>query len=432
MRYAEILGLAVGSLLAAPVGAARAADWPQWGGPRRDCVWRESGILEAFPPGGLDVRWRVPIGDGYTGPAVAGGRVFVTDRPDRKTERVLWLDARTGREVWTHAYECKYAQIDRNKGPRATPTVHGGKVYSVGTMGNLFCFEAATGKVVWQKDFVAELGAKIPLWGIAAPPLVDGEKLICIVGGVDNAAVVALHKDTGKEVWRALTVEEPGYCPPTIIEAGGTRQLLVWHPWALVSLDPETGKVYWEQPFRSRAGLCITQPVLDGDLLFTSAFYNGPLMLRLAKDRPAVTLVWKGKGEDEKNTDGVHCLMSTPIVRDGHVYGVGSYGHLRCLDAKTGKRVWTTLDYTGEGRWWNAFLIPNGDRVFIANEQGELIIARFSREGHEQISRTKLIEPTGVEQGRKIVWSPPAYANRHVFARNDKEILCASLAARRK
>jgi outer membrane protein assembly factor BamB len=428
-RSTRLIGFGMLLLLASTV---RADDWPQWGGPRRDGVWRETGVLEAFPADGLTFRWRVEIGDGYTGPAVADGRVYVTDRQaSDDTERVICLDEKTGKELWTHPYKSIYRQIDRNRGPRATPTVHDGKVYSIGTMGDLFCLDAVTGKVLWQKNFIADFGTKVPIWGMSAPALVDGRKLICLVGGADNAVVVALDRLTGKELWRSVTAEEPGYCPPTIIEAGGTRQLLIWHPQALVSLDPETGKVFWEHPFAVKAGLAITPPVIENDMLFFSAFYNGPVMLRLAKDRPAKSLLWKGKSDSEKpnKTDGLHALMCTPLLRDGHIYGVGSYGHLRCLDAKTGRRLWSTLDYTGEGRWWNAFLTPNGDRTFITNEQGELIIARLTPKGHELIDRTKLIEPTGAEHGRKIVWSPPAYANRHIFARNDNQIVCASLAA---
>jgi outer membrane protein assembly factor BamB len=131
----------------------------------------------------------------------------------------------------------------------------------------------------------------------------------------------------------------------------------------------------------------------------------------------------------EPETDGLHCMISTPLLEGSELYGVCSYGAFRCLDATTGKRLWETYEPTGNGRWWNAFLIPNGDRTFIANEQGELIIARLSREGYREVSRTKLIAPTNRAQGRDVVWSHPAFANRHIFARNDREILCASLAA---
>ena len=412
--------------------SVRSDDWPQWGGPQRDGIWRETGILDAFPADGLKVRWRQPLGAGYTGPAVANDRVYVTDRPQRtQTERVLCLDERTGKPIWTHTYASRYQGINRNSGPRATPTVADGKVYTIGTMGHLFCFDAATGKIVWKKNFVDDFGTNVPMWGMSAGALVDGERLICLVGGADGAGVVAFHKDTGTEIWRSLNLEDPGYCPPVIFEVGGTRQLIVWHPEAVVSLNPETGTSHWTVPFKVKSNLTIPTPVLEGDRLFLTAFYDGPFMLKLAQDRPAASLLWRGKSRSERprQTDGLHSIMATPVMRDGHVYGVCSYGMMRCLDATTGRRVWNTLDFTGEGRWWNAFLVPQRDRFFICNEQGELIIARLSPQGHKIISRTQLIEPTGAENGRQIVWSHPAFANRHVFARNDKEIICASLAA---
>lgn len=131
-------------------------------------------------------------------------------------------------------------------GPRATPTVSGGKVYTLGTEGDLICFEAAKGKILWQRNFKEDYQVQTPMWGFTGHPLIDGQKLIYLVGGAGSVAV-AFDKDTGKELWRALTAKEPGYCPPTIIEAGGKRQLIIWHPESVNSLDPETGKVYWSE-----------------------------------------------------------------------------------------------------------------------------------------------------------------------------------------
>jgi len=410
-----------------------ADDWPQWRGPLRDGVWRETGIVERFDPKGLEIRWRSEISGGYAGPAVADGRVYVTDRQKRKnTERVLCFEEKTGKPLWTHEYACKYRGVQYDCGPRCTPTIAGGKVYTVGTMGHLFCLDARTGSVLWQRDYRKDFGAGMPIWGIAAAPLVDGQRVIVLAGGGNGATVLALHKDTGKEIWRALSEKAIGYCPPVIFEAGGARQLIIWVPEAVVSLDPGTGKVYWRRPFHSHTNLTIATPVLEGDRLFVSTFYNGSLMMRLAADRPAAVETWRGKSDNEIKTDGLHCLMSTPLMKDGYIYGVCSYGALRCLDAKTGKRVWETYQATGKGRWWNAFLIPNGDRVFLHNEQGELIIAKLSPKGYEEISRTKLIAPTNRAQRRNIVWSHPAFANKCVYARNDRQIVCASLAASRQ
>jgi outer membrane protein assembly factor BamB len=440
--------LLVLTLVAAP---ARADDWPQWLGPQRDGVWRETGILDKFPPGGPKVRWRVPIGGGYAGPAVADGRVYVLDRqlapgarnPDNPflrgkipgTERVLCLNEADGKLLWKHEYECAY-DISYPAGPRTTPVVHQGKVYTLGAMGDLYCLDAATGKVLWEKHFPKDYQVPSPLWGWSAHPLLDGERLICLVGG-NGTTVVAFHKDTGAELWRALSASEPGYCPPMIYEAGGTRQLIVWHPEAVNSLDPATGTVYWSHPFpggrrKVQAGLTIPTPRKAGDLLFVTSFYNGPLMLRLDPAKPAATELWRGTSDSEKQTDKLHAIMCTPVLKDGYIYGVCSYGQLRCLRADTGERVWETFQATTGGRparWANAFLIEHGDRFFLFNEKGDLIIAKLTPQGYAEIDRAHVIEPTGVAQGRDIVWVHPAFANRSMYVRNDKEIICISLAA---
>src|SRR5262249_30751433 len=247
----------------------RADDWPQWLGPQRDGVWRETGILEKFPPGGPKVRWRTPIAAGYAGPAVSTGRVYVTDHlvpadvhnpksgfQDREAkvtgqERVHCLDEATGKILWTHAYDCDY-RISYSAGPRTTPVVSGNRVYTLGAMGDLLCLDAATGQVVWKKSLLAEYHGDVPVWGFSSSPLVDGNKVICLAGGPDSL-VVALNKDTGKEIWRALNAREPGYSPPMIYEFAGKRQLIIWHPESVNGLDPETGKLYWSQPFEVKA-----------------------------------------------------------------------------------------------------------------------------------------------------------------------------------
>ena len=413
-------------------GTCRADDWPQWGGAQRDLVWRESGLVERLPSGTLPRVWTTPIGEGYAGPAVAGNRVFVTDRIHGAArdgvERVLCLDTDTGAIVWKHEYPCDYS-ISYPAGPRATPTVDGDRVYTLGAVGDLFCLSTADGSVQWSRNFPADFGTELPTWGMAAPPLVDGDQLIVLVGGPE-ALVVSFDKRTGQERWRALHDKVVGYCPPVIFDFGGRRQLIVWHPSAVSSLDPETGKVLWEQPFQIQAGLTIATPRRHGTRLFVSAFYNGPLMLDVAPDGSGARVLWRGDSHSEINTDKLHCLMCTPLFDGETIYGVCSYGQLRCLDARTGQRLWESTQPTGQDRWWNAFLIPQGDRVFLHNEQGELIIARLTRDGYQEESRALLVEPTRPVRRRMTIWSHPAFAQGSVFARNDRELVRVDLRAR--
>ena len=428
-----------------PLPFALADDWPQWLGPQRDAVWRETGIVEKFAAEGLKYRWRVPIGAGYAGPAVAKGRVYVLDRqlasgasnPTNPftpgvipgSERVLCLNEADGKLLWKHEYDCAYT-VSYGSGPRCTPTVHEGKVYTLGAEGNLVCLDTEKGGVVWSRDFKKDFHLKTPLWGFAGHPLVDGNKLICLVGG-EGSVAVAFDKETGKEIWRALSAKEPGYAPPMIYQFAGKRQLILWHPEAVNSLDPDTGKVFWTYPLAPsvRSGMTIPSPRQSGDRLFLTSFYNGSLMLRVDSDKPS--LVWASQKVSEKETDGLHSVMSTPWLEDGHIYSPCSYGEFRCLKADTGARVWETFEPTSgkSQRWGNAFIVKHSatGNCFLFSETGDLIIAKLTPAKYLEISRAHLVEATDRQPGRLVVWSHPAFANRAVIARNDKEIVRVDL-----
>jgi outer membrane protein assembly factor BamB len=412
-----------------------AEDWPEWRGKGRNGIWTESGILDKFPEKGLTAVWRTPIHGGFAGPAVAAGRVFVTDfkRSSGKKgmERALCLDEKSGKILWTREWDADYQGISYDTGPRATPTVDGDRVYIVGGSGTLLSLNARTGDVIWRKDYVKDYRMQMPTWGIASAPLVDGDRLIAIVGGQPDAKVIAFDKMTGKEIWRALPSDsEQGYSQPVIVAARGTRQLIIWDPTAVVALDPATGKTYWQHSFRINLSLTLATPVFDGSRLLVSSFYNGSMLLDLAKENASV--IWKGKSNSEINTDGLHAVVNTPVIDGDYIYGICSYGQFRCLNLKTGERIWETMEVTKEkARWASGFIVRHGDRYFINNDRGELIIAKLSAQGYQEISRTQLIKPTSNPGNRRelgaVNWSHPAYANRHIVARNDEEIISVSL-----
>ena len=426
-----------------------AEDWTQFRGRGRLGVWHETGIVETLPQA-LKVTWRTPIGSGYSGPAVADGRIFVSDwaedprsRTVDGTERALALDEQTGEVLWTHEWETTYRMLVYSYavGPRATPTVDDDRVYVLGATGRLFCFDVETGAIRWQKDYIEDYDTSVPVYGIASAPLVDGERLIALVGGEPDALVVAFDKHTGEELWRSLPVRsELGYAHPVIYEAGGVRQLIIWHPEALASLDPETGAVYWEHPWEVSMAVSLATPVKSGDYLLVSQFFNGSMMMRLSSDRPAATEMWRGRSRSElpDMTEGLHALVTTPVIDGDTIYGVGSYGELRGLDARTGERLWMSRDMTVEVRWSSAHLVRHANRYFVNNDVGDLIIARLTPTGYVELSRTKLIEPTsgsgtrtphGAIAERIVNWTHPAYANGHIVHRNDHEIIRASLRA---
>lgn len=440
----RILALTL-SLIALPVFAD---DWPQWLGPQRDGVWREQGIVDSFPKDGPKYRWRKPVGGGYSGPAVANGRVYVTDRqlasgttnpndPFQRgkipgTERVLCLDEKTGETLWQHEYPCDYT-VSYAAGPRATPTVEDGRVYTVGAEGNLFCLDAVKGAVLWSKDYKTDYHAKTQTWGFNSPPLVDGDRVICLVGGA-QAAAVAFDKKTGKEIWRAVPAKDAGYAPPVIYTLAGVRQLIIWTGDGISALKPESGEVLWSHPWPLRFALAVPTPRKVGeDQLFFTSFYNGSLMLKVSPESKTPEILWQSAKISEKDTDKLNSIMPTPTVADGIIYGVCSYGQLRALKVSTGERLWESRQPTTGGkdlRWGNAFLVPQGKRYFLFNESGDLILAKLTPEGYEELDRMKLLEPTNKDaRTRNVVWVHPAFANGHVLVRNDKEIVSVDLRA---
>ena len=445
----RVIPLLLFILLPTATPTARGDDWPQWMGPTRDGVWRETGLVQSIPPAGLPVKWRAEVKGGYSGPAVADGRVYLMDYDRQKgavanapndrnslagRERVLCLDATTGAILWKHDYDCPYS-ISYASGPRCTPTVADGKVYTLGSEGNLFCLDAATGRVIWSKDFKKDYAAPTPLWGFCGHPLVDGNRLVCLVGG-EGSVAVAFDKDTGRELWRALSASESGYCPPSIIESAGVRQLVIWDADNLNSLDPATGAVLWSQPLKPSYGMSIMAPRVattkQGQVLFASGIGRVAALYSLAADKPGASIAWRGEPKS-----AVYCANSTPFINGDTLYGCDcDTGFLTAVDLATGKRLWETGEPTlgnRRGRHGTAFLVRQGsdssdDRTWLFSETGDLVLARLTPAAYEELGRMHLLAPTNECFGREVVWSHPAFANRCIFARNDREIVCVSLA----
>jgi outer membrane protein assembly factor BamB len=428
----------------------RGEDWPQWRGPQRDGVWKASDLVEHLPDGQLPLTWSVEIGAGYSGPTVADGRVYVMDRMtanDKQTERVVCLDSKTGKQLWVVEYDAPYT-ISYTAGPRASVTIDAGRAYAVGAMGHFHCLDAITGELIWKRDLLADYDVQMPIWGIAASPLIYQDKVIEQVAGADGACMVAFDKATGREIWRALD-EVAGYSSPIVIQQAGQDVLVCWTGESLSGLDPQTGQVHWShsmKPLRNPIG--IGTPVVDGELIFVSSFYDGSLMIRAPHDQLTSSLVWRAIGIDEKTTGaksvqlgqevlsrpdevyGIHAMIGTSIVQDGYIYGVDSYGELRCLDVRTGKRVWEDLTAVPKQRWSTIHMVREADRVWMFNERGELLITKLTPQGLQILSRCPLIEPTRTQLNQRdgVCWTHPAFAEQSIFVRNDQRVVRASLA----
>ena len=301
--------------------------------------------------------------------------------------------------------------------------VDSGKVYSLGAEGDLVCLDAAEGHVIWKKSLTEEYDIETPIWGFTGHPLVDGDLLYCLVGG-EGSVAVAFDKNTGREVWRALSANEPGYCPPTMIEHGGKKQLLIWHPQSLNSLDPLTGELNWSTPLKPSYGMSVTAPRKIGHRLCASGIGKVGALYGLSDDvKSEPEVLWKGTAKS-----AVYSANSTPFLEDGMIYGTDcDLGSLMGAQLTDGERLWQTWQPTAGGDrrvgHGTAYLVKHNDRYFLFSETGDLILARLSREGYDELGRFHVLEPTNDAFGRH-----PAFANRCVYARNDKELVCVDLA----
>lgn len=434
----KILPRATALILFLTPAVLLADDWPQWLGAKGDSHWNETGLLAKFPAAGPVVKWRVPVRWGYSGPAVAAGKVFIMDyditegtpdaNPGGRTkiqgkERVRCFESATGKELWTHAYDAPY-ELSFPAGPRCTPTVDGDLVYSLGAEGMLTCLAIADGKMVWEMDLKKSYQVSSPIWGFACHPIVAGDLVIVKPGG-EGTTVVALDKKSGKEVWRALTSKEPGYAPAVLINHGGRDQVILSHGEALNSLDPLTGMVFWTVPFVPSYGMAIMAPRLSGDFLVMGGMGKKSIGLKLKADQTTPEIAWEGTPKT-----GLSPKNSTPVVDGGLVFGCDADGELRCFDPATGTRLWTTTAVLGSTPGSGTFFAVKASPHWVLfNELGELILADLTREGYKETGRAKILEPTSPGMGRKVVWTHPAFAEKAVFVRNDVELVCVSLAA---
>ena len=238
-----------------------------------------------------------------------------------------------------------------------------------------------------------------------------------------------MDANTGQQRWTALA-ERAGYSSPIVIRQGGQDVLVCWTGESVSGLAPDSGQVHWSIPMQPRRmPIGVPTPTVRDNLLFVSSFYDGSLLIRFDKDRAEAKEVWRRVGQNEKNTDALHCMISNPLIKGDHIYGVDSYGELRCLKLENGDRVWENKTAVQRNRWATIHTIRNGDREIMLNEQGDLFMASLSPDGYKELSRGHLIDPTRLQLNRRdgVVWAHPAIANGHIFARSDRQLLCAGL-----
>jgi outer membrane protein assembly factor BamB len=382
-------------------------DFPRFLGPDRTGVLAGPALAadwDARPP---EVRWRIPVGAGWSGFALVGDRALTQEQHGAE-ERVVCYDVRTGRPLWAHADPARYANPIGGEGPRATPTVEGGRVFTLGATGRLNALDLATGRRLWTRDLVAETGATVPEWGYAGSPLVLDGRVVASAGGPAGKSLVAYRADTGEPVWAAGD-GAAGYGAPFVATLAGRRQILAFNHRGIVGHDAGDGAVLWEFPW-GRGQPHVAVPVVAGpaSVVFSSGYGVGSARLDLTPGasgaRWGVERAWHSLRLKAK--------FSNPVVRDGFVYGLDD-GIFACLDVADGALRWKA------GRYGHGQGLLVGEHYLLMAEEGELVLLRPTPDGPGELHRFRVFP------GK--TWNPPALAGDVLVVRNDREAVALRL-----
>ena len=386
----------------AVVPQAQAREWSQWRGAQRDgaAAWTAPATWPEKPK----QVWKIPAGIGHASPVVAGGRVYQQSRIGEQ-ETVTAYDAATGKQIWRDAYDAPYtmssAATSHGKGPKSTPTIDRGRVYTLGISGTLSALDAATGKVAWRHDFKKEFPRTSPEFGASMSPIVDGELLIAHVGGDKNGALIALDRTSGVQKW-AWKGDGPGYASPVIATFGGVRQLITQTQAHVVGFAPSDGKLLWQIPFTTDYEQNIITPVVTGDVLIYAGLQKPTTAVRLVQEGGA----WKPQPVWQ-NAD-IPMYMSSPVVAQGVMYGLTqrNRGQFFAVDVKTGKMLWTSPPRQGE----NAALTLAGGVVIATTTDGELVVFKQGRTAFELVREYTIADSP--------VWAHPGFAAGGVLVKD--------------
>jgi outer membrane protein assembly factor BamB len=405
--------LADATILDEPAEKPLPGEWPQWRGPYRDGVSRETGLLASWPAKGPEVLWRQPCGDGYSTPVVNGDRLYLMERSSDDREAVVCRNAGSGEEIWRTTYPSTFKE-SYGSGPRSTPVLIDGRLYTVGATGVLHCLEAASGGVVWSHDLLTEYSAPNLRWGVSFSPLVEGDLVITNPGGPNGKSVVAFDK-TGKAVWHALD-DPAGYSAPVGVTAVGESQVLVFTGEALVSLSPKDGRLFWRFPWKTDFAVNVATPIVfrakigdqaDDYVFVTSGYNKGCALLKFvggSGGKPEVKQVYQGTQ--------LRSHFASPVRRGNYVFGFDETD-LICLDLRTGEVAWTQKGFDK-----GSVLIADG-RLIILSEKGELALAEADPKEYRELSRFRV--------NRKRTWTVPVVASGRLYLRTQEEIVCFTL-----
>lgn len=427
LKYILVLLFSLNSFIVYNQINKNSPEWPGFRGKNNSGIWHTDLKIDTLTPAHIKKVWEAEVKPGYSGPTVSGQRVYVMDY-DRESskERVLCFNESTGEEIWEYGYPVNYAMVGYPVGPRASVIIENDLAFSFGTMGHLHCFDSHTGEIKWHVNTYEEYKNRIPIWGLATSPIIEEDLVIVQIGGVPDACIVAFDKQTGKEVWRALE-DEASYSTPIIIQQGGTKVMVAWTGESIAGLSPSTGKIYWKIPFEKKKMIMnVASPVWSPPYLFLTAFFDGSLLLKLNRDMPTAEFLWHKSGKNERETVALHSTISTPIIEEGYVYGIGSYGEVRCIDLLTGERIWEDQSLVRQGRWSNIHFIRQGDKVWAFNETGDLVLGKFTPDEFKNFGKVNLIDPVKISPNPRggVCWAIPAFYRNRIIVRNDERMVC--------
>ena len=392
--------------VANPDSSAGSAYWTGFRGPHRDGHYQQAPIRANWPEAGLPELWRQTVGGGYASMVVANGRIFTIEQRGGD-EVVAAYDLNTGGELWTHGWPARFEEAMGGPGPRATPTWDAGKVYALGATGELHVLEAATGKLVWKKNILADNKAPNLHWAMSGSPLIVDDKVIVQPGG-SGASIVAYDKLSGDAVWKSLS-DTQSYTSPAEVTLLGQRQILTVSGDRMMGLAIEDGSLLWEFPWFTSGGGNISQPlVVDDEHVFISAGYgHGSALVKLARSGEAMEAaeIWQN--------NNLKCRFNAPVIHDGNVYGLDE-GILASIDLWTGERNWKG------GRYGYGQLLLSGGHLIVLTEAGDVVLVRATPEAHQELTRFQALD------GK--TWNNPAIANGKLLVRNQTEMVCYDLS----
>lgn len=383
-----------------------APSWPTYRGADGDGDARDaSGLIETWPAEGPPVLYRQPIGAGYAGFVIGGGRAFTIEQRGGE-EVVTSYDFETGIELWAFDYGARFVERMGGDGPRATPTLDGERLYSLGAEGDLYCLSALDGEEIWHVNILR--GRTNLQWGMSGAPLVEGDRVYVTNSGLGGDSIMAFDKMTGDEIWTSLP-EQQGYATLIMADVAGRRQIVNFAAFNLNGIDPETGERLWSFEWTgSQNGINVSQPIPVGeDRIFISTGYGkGCAMVQInASDGDyTATELWSNLNMKNK--------FNPSVLRDGYIYGLDE-GILACISAEDGSRQWKG------GRYGHGQMLIAADQIYVLHENGKLSLVALDPTAHRELATFQAIE------GK--TWNVMAFAGGRLLIRNLREMACFDL-----